>query len=46
MDKRQDVPWDMKRHAPIPRPNNDDGYFENMSKAVFLAGMYWKVIEK
>jgi len=46
MDQKQDVPWDITRHAPMPRPNNDDGYFENMSKAVFLAGLNWRVIEK
>ena len=46
MNMKQDPPWDMTRHAPMPRPDNDDGYFENMSKAVFLAGLNWRVIEK
>src|SRR6266568_7849777 len=46
MNMKQDEPWDMTRHAPMPRPNDDDGYFEQMSRAVFLAGLNWKVIEK
>ena len=46
MNLKQDEPWDMTRHAPMPRPNDDDGYFEQMSRAVFLAGLNWKVIEK
>lgn len=46
MNMKQDEPWDMTRHAPMPRPKNDDGYFEQMSRAVFLAGLNWKVIEK
>jgi DNA-3-methyladenine glycosylase I len=46
MNMKQDGPWDMTRHAPMPRPKNDDGYFEQMSKAVFLAGLNWRVIEK
>jgi DNA-3-methyladenine glycosylase I len=46
MNMKQDGPWDMTRHAPMPRPKNDDGYFEQMSKAVFLAGLNWGVIEK
>ena len=46
MNVQQDGPWDMTRHAPMPRPKDDDGYFEQMSKAVFLAGLNWKVIEK
>jgi 3-methyladenine DNA glycosylase Tag len=46
MNKKQDEPWDMTRHAPMPRPKNDDGYFEQMSRSVFLAGLNWRVIEK
>jgi len=30
----------------MPRPKNDDGYFEEMSKMVFRAGLNWSVIEK
>jgi DNA-3-methyladenine glycosylase I len=30
----------------MPRPKDDDEYFEQMSKAVFLAGLNWNVIEK
>ncbi len=26
------------------RPPNDDGYFENMSRVIFLAGLSWKMI--
>jgi len=43
---KHDEPWDMTRHAPMPRPKDDDGYFEQMSKIVFLSGLNWKVIEK
>ena len=46
MNMKQDEPWDMSRHSPMPRPKDDDGYFEQMSKAVFLAGLNWRVIEK
>jgi DNA-3-methyladenine glycosylase I len=46
MNKKQDEPWDMTRHAPMSRPKNDDGYFEQMSRSVFLAGLNWRVIEK
>ena len=46
MNIKQDEPWDMTRHTPMPRPKNDDGYFEQMSRSVFLAGLNWKVIEK
>jgi len=46
MNMMQDEPWDMTRHAPMPRPKNDDGYFEQMSRSVFLAGLNWRVIEK
>lgn len=28
------------------RPPNDDAYFENLSRIVFLAGLNWHVIEK
>ncbi len=27
------------------RPQNDDAYFENMSRVIFLAGLSWKMIE-
>lgn len=46
MNMKQDEPWDITRHAPMPRPKNDDGYFEQMSRSVFLAGLNWRVIEK
>jgi DNA-3-methyladenine glycosylase I len=46
MNPRQDESWEITQHAPMPRPKNDDGYFEQMSRAVFLAGLNWKVIEK
>ena len=46
MNTKQDEPWDLSRHSPMPRPKDDDGYFEQMSRAVFLAGLNWKVIEK
>ena len=36
MNMKQDEQWDMTRHAPMPRLNDDDGYFEQMSRAVFL----------
>src|SRR5215469_6193369 len=46
MSPKQGDSWDMTRHSPMPRPKDDDGYFEQMSKAVFLAGLNWSVIEK
>jgi DNA-3-methyladenine glycosylase I len=30
----------------MPGPTTDDGYFEQMSKVVFRAGLNWSVIEK
>jgi DNA-3-methyladenine glycosylase I len=46
MNAKQGDSWDMTQHSPMPRPKDDDGYFEQMSKAVFLAGLNWSVIEK
>ena len=46
MNAKQGDSWDMRHHPPMPRPKDDDGYFEQMSKAVFLAGLNWNVIEK
>jgi len=28
------------------RPPNDDAYFENMTRVIFLAGLSWKMIDK
>lgn len=28
------------------RPSNDDAYFENMTRVIFLAGLSWKMIDK
>jgi len=46
MNKKQGEKWDFTQHPPMPRPKNDDGYFEEMSKVVFRAGLNWNVIEK
>jgi DNA-3-methyladenine glycosylase I len=46
MNMQQDKKWDMTRHAPMRRPDDDNGYFEQMSKSVFLAGLNWRVIDK
>jgi DNA-3-methyladenine glycosylase I len=46
MNMKQGEKWDMAQHPPMPRPKNDDGYFEEMSKMVFRAGLNWSVIEK
>jgi len=46
MSPKQGDSWDMTQHPPMPRPKDDDGYFEHMSKAVFLAGLNWSVVEK
>jgi DNA-3-methyladenine glycosylase I len=46
MNAKQGDSWDLTHHSPMPRPKDDDGYFEQMSKAVFLAGLNWNVIEK
>ena len=46
MTMKQREKWDISQHPPMPRPKNDDGYFEQMSKVVFRAGLNWSVIEK
>ena len=46
MNMKQGRSWDMTQHPPMPRPKDDDGYFEEMSKMVFRAGLNWSVIEK
>jgi DNA-3-methyladenine glycosylase I len=46
MNTKQGSSWDMTQHPPMPRPKDDDGYFEEMSKVVFRAGLNWSVIEK
>src|SRR5712691_3529143 len=46
MNMKHGSSWDMRHHPPMPRPKNDDGYFEQMSKVVFRAGLNWRVIEK
>lgn len=28
------------------RPPNDDAYFENMTRVIFLAGLSWRIIDK
>jgi 3-methyladenine DNA glycosylase Tag len=28
------------------RPSNDDAYFENMTRVIFLAGLSWKMIDE
>jgi len=28
------------------RPPNDDAYFENMTRVIFLAGLGWKMIDQ
>jgi len=43
---KQGDSWDMTQHPAMPHPTNDNGYFEQMSKAVFLAGLNWSVIDK
>jgi DNA-3-methyladenine glycosylase I len=46
MNMKRSGSWDRTQHPPMPRPKNDDGYFEEMSKVVFRAGLNWIVIEK
>lgn len=46
MNRKQGRSWDLAHHSPMPRPENDDRYFEEMSKMVFRAGLNWSVIEK
>jgi hypothetical protein len=38
MNMKQGRSWDMTQHPPMPRPKNDDGYFEVMSKWYFVQG--------
>jgi len=28
------------------RPPNDDAYFENLTRVIFIAGLSWKMIDK
>jgi 3-methyladenine DNA glycosylase len=35
----------IKDHSSMPKPKTDDGYFEMMSRAVFAAGLNWRVID-
>src|SRR5258708_35775314 len=46
MKANQGESWDMAEHYIMTRPKDGDGYFDQMSKAVFLAGLNWNVIEK
>jgi len=39
MNKKQGGSRDMPYHPPMPHPTTDDGYFEEMSKVVFRAGL-------
>jgi len=45
MNMKQGGSRDMAHHPPMTRPKNNDGYFEEMSKVVFRAGLNWSVIE-
>lgn len=35
----------MSDKAPSARPNTDDGYFEELTRAVFQGGLSWEVLE-
>lgn len=37
--------WSMDKHPKMPKPKNDDGYFEKMSMVIFSAGLNWNVID-
>jgi 3-methyladenine DNA glycosylase Tag len=39
------VPVEMDRCKIGVRPNNDSGYFEQMTKVVFRSGMKWEVVD-
>ncbi len=38
--------WDFKNHPHFPKPKDEDGYLESMSKIVFSIGLNWKVVDK
>jgi len=40
MNMKQGHSWDMAHHPPMPRPKNDDGYFEEMSKGESTSIMF------
>ncbi len=40
MNMKQGRSWDMAHHPPMPRPKNDDGYFEEMSKGESTSIMF------
>ena len=38
--------WDYKNHPHFPKPKDEDGYLESMSKIVFSTGLNWTVVDK
>ena len=38
--------WDPKNHPHFPKPKDEDGYLESMSKIVFSTGLNWNVVDK
>ena len=35
----------MSDKAPVARPHNEDGYFEELTKSVFEGGLSWQAVE-
>ena len=38
--------WDFKNHPHFPKPKDENGYLEAMSKIVFSTGLNWTVVDK
>ena len=38
--------WDFKNHPHFPKPKDENGYLESMSRIVFSTGLNWQVVDK
>lgn len=38
--------WDYKNHPHFPKPKDENGYLESMSRIVFSTGLNWNVVDK
>ena len=38
--------WDYKNHPHFPKPKDENGYLESMSRIVFSTGLNWNVVNK
>ncbi len=38
--------WDFHNHPHFPKPKDENGYLESMSRIVFSTGLNWNVVDK